>query len=489
MSILAKPTGRRAAVRAHALAQTGALLGALMLVIPSGAAASSGSQASNPARGEPAPVTPAWGPAAESHPEAEPVPTTASARASDAAASRDGESTPTSEPPRGSLPGPPPSSRATAASSAESPAAGIEASHAQSKGNGSSPANTAAPASSDAALASSDAGSVSPSPATASRHEREATLEETLHQRSAKTVSAATQPAEKAEAPPAKSPLADELGALRAPGEGAYRFTATKHLAAITPAATEHQAAEVLHRELAATSSWPLVISSEPPNAASALGTRLQTLFARLESLARDNPARGALALPSNLATASTPELDSLSLGLAPHSAPYSEGASRPRGALAGSRRSPFGSSQRSPFARSPGSPSGTSRTRPVESGDALALGAGYGASAVPQRPTPEPVAALIYTRYHPAGRLRKQNSSGPGASVTTAATPIVSASLPGVGTAPIASGGAGAAAPATALMTLLATCLVPALLPGRLALNPFRWRSTLLARRLERPG
>jgi hypothetical protein len=41
----------------------------------------------------------------------------------------------------------------------------------------------------------------------------------------------------------------------------------------------------------------------------------------------------------------------------------------------------------------------------------------------------------------------------------------------------------------ALALMALAIICLLPALMPGRMAPGLFRWQSVLLSSRLERPG
>jgi hypothetical protein len=85
--------------------------------------------------------------------------------------------------------------------------------------------------------------------------------------------------------------------------------------------------------------------------------------------------------------------------------------------------------------------------------------------------------------------------SGAVGASITVGGTLPVSGALPvsaplqAGGAAGTASGGIGAAAPALALLVVAAVWLLDAFLRGRLALDLFPWKSTLLSLRLERPG
>jgi hypothetical protein len=83
--------------------------------------------------------------------------------------------------------------------------------------------------------------------------------------------------------------------------------------------------------------------------------------------------------------------------------------------------------------------------------------------------------------------RARARDRAGPVPALELAAPRI--ADGPAGGGASTSSGGAGAGASAAAVLALAGVCLLGALLPGRLRLDPFPWRSALLASRLERPG
>ncbi len=117
------------------------------------------------------------------------------------------------------------------------------------------------------------------------------------------------------------------------------------------------------------------------------------------------------------------------------------------------------------------------------------------GNTAVPVRGA----VTLLSTPIHLAGagaprgsdkshRARRPRGSPVQSSVTAAIAPPISPTLPASAAASGAGGGLAAGA-AGALLMAAALWLLQALLPGRLALDLFPWKSTLLALRLERPG
>jgi hypothetical protein len=97
---------------------------------------------------------------------------------------------------------------------------------------------------------------------------------------------------------------------------------------------------------------------------------------------------------------------------------------------------------------------------------------------------------AVDLLRSPTAPRAAAQSSRRAVGSAATATAPPRVPVPRAVGAPSIAtSAGAGVGAGALALMALAIICLLPALLPGRVALDQFRWQSTLLTSRLERPG
>ena len=83
--------------------------------------------------------------------------------------------------------------------------------------------------------------------------------------------------------------------------------------------------------------------------------------------------------------------------------------------------------------------------------------------------------------RVTPQNAPRSPTAAAPQRLLTAPATPAGAASSVGAG--------AGAAAPSEALLAVFLVCILAALLPARLALDPFPLQSIVLTLRLERPG
>jgi hypothetical protein len=88
------------------------------------------------------------------------------------------------------------------------------------------------------------------------------------------------------------------------------------------------------------------------------------------------------------------------------------------------------------------------------------------------------------HARY---GETETRQRASPLPAAEPAAPPVPDGPVGGGATAP--SGGTGTGASAAAVLALAAGWLLAALLPGRLPLDRFPWRSPLLTSRLERPG
>jgi hypothetical protein len=176
----------------------------------------------------------------------------------------------------------------------------------------------------------------------------------------------------------------------------------------------------------------------------------LDILIAQFESIVRARPASAERAAGSTL------ELQSMLSLMAPPP-PRAEGSDATR-----------------PWQRAPAGGPGPTAASPVTAAAALES-ARFAPSTYPldiRRDT---------RRVTPHNAPRSPAAAAPQRLLTAPATPAGAASSVGAG--------AGAAAPSEALLAVFLVCMLAALLPARLALDPFPLQSILLTLRLERPG
>jgi hypothetical protein len=223
----------------------------------------------------------------------------------------------------------------------------------------------------------------------------------------------------------------------------------------VVPVADRYPSARLRQRDAPRTTAIqpPMGLGSES-GAPGALMPNLEIMIAQFESLMRAGRASRGPALAAR-AAGSTLELRSVLLRVAP---PPRQAASsdtprpRPRPHAAGPE----------PTVASPA---------------AIALGSARLAS-----PTYQTLDIRRDTRRGtPQNAPRSPAAAGPQRLLTAPAGPAGAASSIGAG--------AGAAAPSEALLAVLLVCMLAALLPARLALDPFPLQSIVLTWRLERPG
>jgi hypothetical protein len=101
----------------------------------------------------------------------------------------------------------------------------------------------------------------------------------------------------------------------------------------------------------------------------------------------------------------------------------------------------------------------------------------------------PQSTAATSYERSQRVRLAHGRDSDSASGSASAGVVVPSFPAPPAVGAPGIASAGVGVGGAALALLALAAICLLPALLRGHVALDLFRWQSTLLTSRLERPG
>jgi hypothetical protein len=198
-----------------------------------------------------------------------------------------------------------------------------------------------------------------------------------------------------------------------------------------------------------------------PLSAVRALGPQLQRLLAGIDVPVRYHPAISVFVVSALQAHGSA-----LGLGLVIRQPPVST---------------------RSRLARGPGLPAGQPSSGGVNGTRAP--------SALARVDAALPAAASVTTPAQSLQRAaRSWRARGPTAgavesSVTVGGAPPIPGSYPAGAAAGSASGGMGVGAAGAALLAVAALWLLHVLLPGRLALELFPWRSTLLSLRLERPG
>jgi hypothetical protein len=224
----------------------------------------------------------------------------------------------------------------------------------------------------------------------------------------------------------------------------------------VVPVADMYPSAGLRQRDAPRTAAAqpPIGLSSQP-GAPGSLMPKLEILIAQFESLMRAGPAWRA-PVSAARAAGSTQELRSVLLHMAPlpSSAPSSN--------------TPM------PWQRAhAGGPEQTA-TSPAA---AVALGSARFTSSSYQTPDTR----RDTRRGTPQNAPRSPAAAAPQRLLTAPATPAGAASSIGAG--------AGAPAPAEALIAVILMCMLAALLPARLALDPFPLKSIELTSRLERPG
>jgi hypothetical protein len=225
----------------------------------------------------------------------------------------------------------------------------------------------------------------------------------------------------------------------------------------VVPVADRYPSARLLQRDA------PRIAAAQPPfglgsqsGAPGSLMPNLEILIAQFESLMRTGPASRAPVWAAR-AAGSTLELQSVLLRMAPQP-PQAASSDTPR---------PW---QR-PHAVGP-EPTAASPVAAAITLESARLASSSYQTLDIRRDT---------TRGTPQNAPRSPAAAGSQRLLTAPAAPAGAASSIGVGAA--------AAAPAEALLAVLLVCMLAALLPARLALDPFPLQSILLTLRLERPG
>ena len=243
------------------------------------------------------------------------------------------------------------------------------------------------------------------------------------------------------------------------------------------PSSPQGAAAGLSVRQLQAEiagESWPQPILGTQLSAAAALGPELQSLLARIEKFAQDGAGTKPLVLPSPPGGGSASQRESV---LTPAGETSWRAATR-AGAEAGGQL-PIGDVASSRTWTLVGTDRATTAAASVpQSARATAQ---LRANAVPTIPSRR--------RADKARRASPSTSGAVDSLATVGGGPPVPSSGPASASGSSASGGVGVGAAAAALLAVAAIWLLNALLPGRLALDLFPWRSTMFAFRLERPG
>jgi hypothetical protein len=224
----------------------------------------------------------------------------------------------------------------------------------------------------------------------------------------------------------------------------------------VVPVADKQPSARLRQRRALRTAviQPPMGRGSES-GAPGALMPNLEILFAQFGALMRAGRASRDPALAAR-AAGSTLELRSVRMGMAP----------RPRQAASSDTPRP----RPRPHAAGP---------EPTVASPAAAIALWSARSASSTHQTLD--IRRDIRRGTPQNAPRSPAAAGPKRLLTAPAGPAGAASSSGAG--------AGAAAPSEALLAVLLVCMLAALLPARLALDPFPLQSIVVTWRLERPG